>query len=58
MFSPLDNSEGFRQNSTMKNEIEFQSKSEQVLLNIGTLFLLALGATNAFAVTTLISKVF
>ena len=43
----------------MKNEIDFQpTAAENVLLNIGTVFLMALGMINAFAVTTLIQKVF
>ena len=59
MFSKLDNLETFRQDSTMKNEIDFQpTAAENVLLNIGTVFLMALGMINAFAVATIIQKVF
>lgn len=59
MFSKLDNLESFRQDSTMKNEIDFQmTAAETVLLNIGTAFLMALGMINAFAFATIIQKVF
>ena len=59
MFSKLDNLEAFRHTSTMKNEIDFQpTAAETVLLNIGTVFLMALGMINAFAVATIIQKVF
>lgn len=58
MFSKLDNLEGFRQDSTMKNEIDFQpTAAEAILLNIGTVLILALGAVNAFAFTVILQKV-
>lgn len=58
MFSKLDNLEGFRQDSTMKNEIDFQpTAAETFLLNIGTVLILALGAVNAFAFTVILQKV-
>ena len=59
MFDSLDNLEAFRHTSTMKNEIDFQpTAAETILLNIGTVFLMALGMINAFAVATIIQKVF
>ena len=58
MFDSLDNLEAFRQDSTMKNEIDFQpTAAETVLLNIGTVFLMALGMVNAFAFTVILQKV-
>lgn len=58
MFSKLDNLEGFRQDSIMKNEIDFQpTAAETFLLNIGTVLILALGAVNAFAFTVILQKV-
>lgn len=58
MFSKLDNLEGFRQDSTMKNEMTFQpTAAETFLLNIGTVLILALGAVNAFAFTVILQKV-
>ena len=59
MFDSLDKLEAFRHTSTMKNEIDFQpTAAETFLLNIGTVFLMALGMINAFAVATIIQKVF
>ena len=58
MFSKLDNLEGFRQDSTMKNEMTFQpTAAETFLLNIGTVFMLALGAVNASAIVIILQKV-
>lgn len=58
MFVSLDNLEAFRHTSTMKNEIDFQpTAAETILLNIGTVFILALGAVNAFAFTVILQKV-
>ena len=58
MFSPLDKLEAFRHTSTMKNEIDFQpTAAETFLLNIGTVFMLALGAVNASAIVIILQKV-